>query len=163
MLPDRPGSRLLEDLLGEPDEALTDCAMQLSLYDDHDRALLPVLKPGAPGPSPGFLPGQGATGRAWATGEYVTVEGDAVSDGTYNLTSEQAERYKDLRAVAAMPVTNAVGRVIAVLSAATRDAQSQLLTDGGFEQLVFLAEGVARVLVDLLKWFEDGYHDQKNN
>jgi len=155
-------TRLFDQLLQEPDDALEGCALQLYLYDTHQDALLPVLMPGHAGPSPEFLPDQGATGRAWKTGEFVTAEGAAVWDETFDLSPDQQERYKNLAAVAAMPVTNATGQVIAVLSAATEDPQSRLLTDEGFEQFVFLAEAVARVLVDLLKWFVDGYDDGKS-
>jgi hypothetical protein len=152
-------TRLFDDLLIEPTDALAGCAMQLYLYDEEWDLLLPILTPGHRGPSPGFAPGQGATGMAWDTGEYVVAEGRAVADDTFHLSPEQQERYRDLAVVAAMPVTNAAGRVIAVLSAASRDPKSGLLTDAGFEGHVFLAGAVARILVDLLKWFDDTYDE----
>lgn len=152
-------SQLFEDLLIEPTGALAGCTMQLYLYDEERALLLPILTPGHAGPSPGFAAGQGATGLAWDSGEYVVAEGSAVADDTFHLSSEQKERYRDLAAVAAMPVTNTAGRVIAVLSGAARDPDGGLLTDAGFERHVFLAEAVARILVDLLKWFDDTYDE----
>ena len=152
-------TRLFEDFLAQPTGALAGCSLQLYLYDQEQDLLLPILTPGHSGRSPGFAPGQGATGVAWDTGEYVVAEGPAVADDTFLLSDEQKERYRDLAAVAAMPVTNAAGRVIAVLSAASREPHSTLLTDTGFERHVFLAEAVARILVDLLKWFDDQYDE----
>ncbi|MDQ4134437.1 MAG: hypothetical protein M3179_14835 [Actinomycetota bacterium] len=58
-----------------------------------------------------------------------------------------------------MPVANASGRVLAVLSAASSDPASALRNDTGMEALVAVADAVARVLVDLLKWFTDEYDE----
>lgn len=148
-------SRLFEDLLLRPSGPLVGCTLQLYLYDEERDLLLPILTPGHPGPSLGFVPGQGATGMAWARGECVIAQGPAVADNTFHLSPEQKERYQDLAAVAAMPVKNGAGRVIAVLAAASTAPDRALLTDEGFEYHVFLAEAVARILVDLLKWFDD--------
>lgn len=58
--------------------------------------------------------------------------------------------------VAAVPVLNAAGQRIAVLSMAARGADARLHGDDAFQQLVFLSVVAARVLVDLFKWFDDG-------
>jgi hypothetical protein len=148
-------------LLTEPREGpLVGCAFQLYLYDADEHMLLPALEPGHSQPSPAFRVGEGVTGTAWRSGEFAIAEGREVSDGTFSLSAEKQARYADLSAVAAMPVTNAAGEVIAVLSAATSDPESGLTTDEGFESLVALADSFARVLVDLLKWFSDGYDDE---
>jgi len=135
--------------------------VQLYLHDEERELLLPILPPGHLGISPGFAPGQGATGVAWQTEEYVVAEGSAVADDIFGLSPEQKERYRDLAAVAAMPVTNTAGRVIGVLSAASRDSGGALLSGLGFEQHVFLAEAAARILIDLLKWFDDTYDESR--
>jgi hypothetical protein len=54
-----------------------------------------------------------------------------------------------------MPVTNAGGEVVAVLSGSSADADSRLGTDEGFDTHLLVAQEVARVLVDLLQWFPD--------
>jgi hypothetical protein len=148
-------------LLTEPREGpLVDCAFQLYLFDADENMLLPALEPAHDQPSPPFRVGEGVTGRAWESGQFTIAEGIEASDGTYSLSVDKQQRYADLAAVAAMPVTNAAGEVIAVLSASTTDAGSGLTGNEGFEAFVALADAVARVLVDLLKWFSDGYDDE---
>lgn len=138
---------------------LAGCSFQLYIFDDDEQLLLPVLQPGHPGPSPRFAVGEGVTGTAWATGAYAVAEGVETSDETFSLSTEKQARYSDLAVVAAMPVTNAAGRVLAVLSAAADDPGAELRTEAGMEALVALADAVARVLVDLLKWFTDDYDE----
>ena len=138
---------------------LAGCSFQLYLFDAVEELLLPVLQPGHPGPSPRFAVGEGAAGTAWATGTYAIAEGGEASDDTFALSPEKQARYSDLAVVAAMPVTNAAGQVLAVLSAASDDPGTELRSEVGVEALVALADAVARVLVDLLKWFTDGYDE----
>ncbi len=138
---------------------LVGCSFQLYLFDGDDDVLRPALQPGHPGPSPVFRMGEGVAGTAWATGAFAIAEGVEASDETFALSTEKQARYSDLAVVAAMPVTNAAGHVLAVLSAGSSDPDSGLRTDAGMEAFVALADAVARVLVDLLKWFSDDYHD----
>ena len=138
---------------------LVGCSFQLYLFDAVEELLLPVLQPGHPGPSPRFAVGEGVAGTAWATGTYAIAEGGQTSDETFALSTEKQARYSDLAVVAAMPVTNAAGRVLAVLSAASDDPGTELRAEAGLEALVALAGAVARVLVDLLKWFPDDYDE----
>ena len=140
---------------------LVGCSFQLYLFDADEELLLPVLQPGHPGPSPGFAIGEGVAGTAWATGAYAVAEGVQASDETFALSAEKRSRYADLAVVAAVPVVNASGRVLAVLSAASADPDSELRGDTGMEALVAVAEAVARVLVDLLKWFTDEYDERE--
>jgi hypothetical protein len=149
-------SRFLSDHVRTPGPPLEDCTFQLFLYDADEDALFPLLDPGHDGPVP-FAVGQGAVGRAWSEERYVVAEGIAVSDATFGLSPEQQERYRDLAVVTAVPVTNAAGRPLAVLSASSRNPRSKLTQTEGFRHHVFLADLVARVLVDLLKWFDDRY------
>lgn len=152
-------SEVITMLTRPGDGPLADCAFQLYLFDADQEMLLPALEPGHSPPSPPFVAGEGVTGRAWESGEFTIAEGVEASDATYALSEDKQARYADLVAVAAMPVTNAAGEVIAVLSASTSDPGTRLATDEGFEALVALADAVARVLVDLLKWFGDGYDE----
>jgi hypothetical protein len=138
---------------------LVGCSFQLYLPDAEEEQLLPVLQPGHPGPSPGFAVGEGVTGTAWATGALAIAEGVETSDETFSLSAEKQARYSDLAVVAAMPVTNAAGHVLAVLSAASDDPDTELRSEVGMEALVALAGAVARVLVDILKWFADDYDE----
>ena len=151
---------LLSQLLLQPVEPLTDCRFQLYLYDPDRQLLMPILEPGHPGPSPGFAPHQGTVGQAWATNDYVVATGPAVSDGTFGLTAEQQTRYRDTAVAAAVPITNAAGRVIGVVSGSSRDERSVLGTTDGLDVQIFLAEATALILVDLLKWFSDGYDEK---
>ena len=97
----------------------------------------------------------------------VTVLVDAEDDedalrrvrDTFGLTDEQMRRYRDVTVVASVPVTNAAGRLIGVVSGSSTSDTSALATSDGLEAQIFLAQAAARVLVDLLKWFSDGYDD----
>jgi hypothetical protein len=99
--------------------------------------------------------GQGATGEAYRRGEYVLATGDSVWNERYGLTPDQQRRYRDLTAVAAMPVETASGEVMAVLSASSKEVGTPLARDDGYEEHFLKATLVARILVDLLKWFSD--------
>jgi len=61
-----------------------------------------------------------------------------------------------LRVVASTPVINAAGNVVAVLSASSEDVRSGLATDEGKEAHLALAGAMGRVLIDLLRWADDG-------
>jgi hypothetical protein len=138
--------------------ALTDRGSPLAGYDLHlfvldqdaDR-LLPIFEEAGWEGSEGWEPGRGATGLAYQSGEFVKVQGEAVSDGSYGLGPEQQARYRHLQVVAAMPVKNARNEVIAVLTA-SRDEDDGLF-DGqeGFEELVLLGRVCARILIDVLQ------------
>ncbi len=150
-------SAAVDTLLHPQDGPLADCEFRLFRYMEDRGRLLPVLDPERdPHLSEGWAPGQGATGAAWDRAEYVRAEGGVCSDATYGLTASQRERYKNLAAVAAAPVLNAAGEVIAVLSASTENPESGLATEEGQEAHLALAGAMGRVLVDLLRWSEDG-------
>lgn len=147
---------LLAHLRAE-DGPLTGCRLELYLYDADSGLLEPTEVAGRPQPPDAWPPGQGATGTAWERGEFVLVEGDAAFDETLGLTPAQQERFQDLTAVAAMPVLNARDQVIAVLTASTKDAAHELASQPAFDDLIVRSQVIARVLVDVLKWFDDGY------
>jgi hypothetical protein len=143
-------------LLTREHSTLADCEFHLYLFDEEADRLFAIFEPPEDeGGSEGWLVGQGATGVAWEQGEYVLVQGPEVSDPTYGLTPAQQTKYADLTAVAAMPVLNASGLVIAILSASSRHRDPALANMEGFREHVALAEAVARILIDLLQWHSD--------
>lgn len=129
---------------------------RLFVLDEMQGRLLPVFEPEEGGvPSHGWEVGHGVTGVAYERGEYVCVHGRAAHDGTYGLTPDQQRRYEHLRVVAAMPVRNASGSIVAVLSGSSESPDSLLGTPDGYERHQGAALMVGRVLIDLLKWFPD--------
>ncbi len=147
-------SEVLGRLLAPESGPLSGASFHLYLFDEQRELLLPAFE-GRPSPSRGWKPGTGAVGEAWASAEYVLVRGPEVSDDTYGLTPAQQRRARDLAVVAAMPVTNASDEVIAVLSGSSVDPDSPLGTPEAFDAQLLIAQEVARVLVDLLRWFPD--------
>jgi hypothetical protein len=148
--------RALADLLRPQEGPLAGCRLRLYLYDADTDSLDPVQLPGDESEIDSWPVGHGAVGTAYARGEYVLVEGAATSDATYGLTPEQQARYRALHAVAAMPVTSAAGEAIAVLSVASTDPAPRIGSPEGFDEHLLLSELVARVLIDVLRWFDDG-------
>jgi hypothetical protein len=134
---------------------LAGCKFHLFLYDQDVDRLLPALEPDDADGSSGWAMGQGATGLAYQGERYVVMTGPDVSNERHGLTQEQQRRYADLQLVAAMPVRNAGGRTIGVLTASTKDPSSQAATDAGYGEHLHLALLMARVLVDLLHWYRD--------
>lgn len=154
--------RMLELEVLRPGPPLADCRGQVWLFDPQRQLLYPILEPSHVGLVE-FAVGQGAVGRAWRDGGYVTAVGESVRDDTFDLNDEQQERYADLAAAAAIRVENEAGAPIAVLSMSTRDPASRLGEEEGVERLIFLRDVVARVLVDLLKWFSDTLSEPKED
>jgi hypothetical protein len=105
--------------------------------------------------SEGWAIGQGVTGEAWRRGAYVLATGSECSDETYHLNAGQQERYRELVAVAAAPVMNASGKVVAVLAGSSHDPETLLGSPEAFDAHIALAAAMARILVDLLGWASD--------
>jgi len=147
-------SDTLGRLLAPEHGPLAGVQLHLYLFDEERDLLLPVFE-GPSHPSRGWKVGTGAVGEAWATAKYVLVQGEQVSDDTYGLTPYQQRHARDLAVVAAMPVANASEEVVAVLAGSSVDPESPLATPQGFDAHLLLAQEVARVLVDLLRWFAD--------
>lgn len=145
------------------DGDLAPCKLRLYLLDKEAQLLVPIVQTGEPSaPSVEFFrPGCGATGTAFVRGERVLVAGPAVADATYGLTSEQQVHFQDLTAVASLPIFNAAGDVIGVLTASTKDPDGpeRLSSENGYYEMLSRALALARVLVDLLQWFDDGYDE----
>ena len=99
-------------------------------------------------------------GEAWASGDFVVATGAKVWDDTFRMTAEHRLRYGDVAVAASVPVTNAAGKVIGVVSGSSQNETSALGTPEGLDIQIFLAEATALILVDLLKWFSDGYDEK---
>jgi hypothetical protein len=150
-------SAAVDQLLHPADGPLAGCEFRVYRWFADRGRLLPVLDPARdPQAAEGWAPGQGAAGVAWRDGDYVAVEGAACSDDTYGLTLAQQDRYRDVVAVAAVPVANAAGEIVAVLTASSRDPGTRLTSAEGREAHLALAGAMARILVDLLRWESDG-------
>lgn len=147
-------SELLGRMLSPDSGPLAGASFHLYLFDEERDMLLPAFE-ACPSFGRGWRVGTGAVGEAWASGEYVLARGTEVSDDTYGLTTGQQRRYRELAVVAAMPVTNGAGAVIAVLAGSSPDPESGLASAGGFDAQLLIGHKVARILVDLLRWFSD--------
>ncbi|HSH58524.1 MAG TPA: hypothetical protein VK988_02570 [Acidimicrobiales bacterium] len=143
-------------LLDTANSPLPDVEYRLFLYDEELGKLLPAFEPGhVDHESEGWEPGTGAVGTAWVTGSYIAAGRPAVSDRKLGLSEAQQARHADLTAVAAAPVEDDDGDVIAVLAASSKDPHTRLLTDEGFYEHLARTAMVSRVLVDVLGWSKE--------
>ncbi|MGH8867147.1 MAG: hypothetical protein ACRDYU_04035 [Actinomycetes bacterium] len=151
---------LLGHLLEQPPGVLGDVRLNLFLPVDDGVRLWPALAPddeAAEGES--WTQGQGVVGRAWQTGEPVSARGADIRHGLETLPADRRSRYERLTVVVAVPVLNAAGRPVGVLSAVSVDPDSPLDADPALDELLTRADVLARVLVDLLGWADD--HDSE--
>lgn len=153
------GEAIATLLAPEPDSILHGSILRMYLLDEDEQLLVPMIRSGDPEPHDveRFRLGCGATGTSFARGEFVYVDGDAISDATYGLTQDQQRYFARLSAVASLPVANAVGTVIGALTASTdaEDGPEKLSTEDAYYDLLVRSLALARVLVDVLKWFDD--------
>lgn len=146
----------IRTLLNGEEGTLAGCDFHLYTYDRFSRRLLPVFETeDSVEPSEGWPTDRGVVGRVYTEQTTVIARGAECSDGTFGLSEEQQERYADLEQVVATPVFDGQRRVIAVLAGSTARPDAALATDDGATELEGLAAFVARVLVDVLKWFSD--------
>jgi len=129
--------------------------LRLYLPDERGEALSPVLREPAADEGESWRSGEGVVGRAWADNEFVVARGSEVMSGLDRLPARRRPRYTLLAIVVAVPVRNARGRPIAVLSASSRDPGSGLDSPEAAGDLFGAAAVCARVLVDLLGWASD--------
>ena len=132
----------------------------LYVMDNEVGGLVPVFEgeDSALSDQPAWLPGIGAVGKAYVAGEFVVAVGPEASDGTHGLSKDQQQQHAGTGAVAATPVLNANGTVLAVLSASEPSATVEscsLATMDDRELMSVIADGCARILVDLLGWYAD--------
>jgi hypothetical protein len=140
-----------------PGGALDGCNLHLYLPDETGMMLVPAFEADRTGRggTDWWQVGQGLVGRAWRDGEALTARGDEIMHGLADLPMVRRQRYAGLAVVAAVPVLNAVGRPIAVLSASADDPGSRLDGPEGIEALVTHADAIGRLIVDLLGWESD--------
>lgn len=132
------------------------CQLRFFMYDKQQERLFAVLRPDQPEAGQrGWRLREGVTGMAYATGEFRLATGAATHDGTYNLDEDHKRRYAHLTEVAAMPVMNAEGVIVGVLSASHDTDESILGTEEWRRTHQVAADGIARVVVDLLGWHSD--------
>ena len=132
------------------------CEFRFFMYNDRRRELIAVLRPEMPeAEQRGWRPGEGATGVAYQKGIYQLAQGDKTHDGTFGLDEERQERYQHLTEVAAIPVVNANGRLIGVLSVSHSQDRVILGTDEGYRKHAAVADEMARIVVNLLGWRTD--------
>lgn len=141
---------LLKTLFTHPPGRLEGYEFRVFIYDQEREWLLPSIEPEEVKRSEGWAPGIGAVGVAYQTGEFVLARGDQVSDGTFDLTPEQQEKYRGLQVVGAMPIRNARGEVVGVLAASNTIDDGYLVGAEGRGHLALMTQTCARVLVDLL-------------
>jgi hypothetical protein len=140
-----------------PGGALEGASLHLYLPDETGLMLVPGFEADRTGHggTDWWQVGQGLVGRAWRDAEGLTARGEEILQGLAHLPPGRRQRYADLEVVAALPVLNAAGRAIAVLSASSDDPESRLDAPEGIEALVTHADAIARLLVDLLGWESD--------
>lgn len=140
-----------------PGGALEGASLHLYLPDETGLMLVPAFEADRTGRggTDWWQVGQGLVGRAWRDGEGLTARGEEIMHGLADLPIARRQRYAGLAVVAAVPVLNAVGRAIAVLSGSATEPASRLDAPEGIEALVTHADAIARVLVDLLGWEND--------
>lgn len=148
---------LLAHLVDEPPPRLGDARLNLFLPVDDGSRLLPALVTAENRPEDeAWRAGEGVVGRAWQAGEPVTARDHEVTEGLERLPTERRSRYGRLRVVVAVPVLNSAGRPVGVLSAASTDQASTLDAPEALAEMLTRADVLARVLVDLLGWADDG-------
>jgi hypothetical protein len=96
--------------------------------------------------------GKGVVGRAYELGEIQLAIGTECSDDTFGLTPSEQRRHATLREVAAVPVRDDEGTLLAILSASNRSDVSVLGTELGMNELIIRSFVAARLMIDLLKW-----------
>jgi hypothetical protein len=140
-----------------PGGALDGSVLHLYLPDETGLMLVPAFEADRAGRAgtDWWQVGQGIVGRAWRDGEALTGRGTEILEGLADLPPARRQRYAGLAVIAVVPVLNAVGRPIAVLSASTADHASVIDAPEGIEALVTHADAIARLIVDLLGWESD--------
>lgn len=127
------------------------CEFRLFMYDEQRSLLVAAVRPLdqlAVGRE--WRPGEGAIGVAYESGAYVVAVGDQTHDETFNLDASAQLAYAHLTEVAAMPLANASGRAVGVLSVSHSSDERILNTAAGYEAHARAAAAATRVVVDLL-------------
>lgn len=146
-------SETFGDLFHPDSGPLVGCGFDLYLYDSDLEMLLAIFSSDEDRRPPRWRPGYGATGMAWVEETFVLAVGEEVWGDRFGLTDEEQADNRHLAVVGALPVVDARGDVLAILTAWSEDEDSELKTPAGLDELVSIAEAVRTVLVDVLEWF----------
>lgn len=139
-----------------------DCEFRFFMFDDDAKKLFAVLHTGRPERGQqGWKRKEGVTGLAYDTGDYQIATGSGTHDGTYNLDKQRQQEYIDLTEVAAMPVKNAQGVTLGILSASHTTGRTILATEESRKAHSTAADALARVVIDLLGWRSEQDSPQK--
>ena len=139
-----------------PGGPLEGCSLHLYLPDETGMMLVPVFEADRVRGGTGWWQvGQGIVGRAWRDREALAARGPEIMEGLEDLPPARREQYAALAVVVAVPVLNAAGRPVAVLTASSSDPASPVDRPEGVEAMVTHAEALARIIVDLLGWEND--------
>lgn len=145
----------LDALLRPTDGPLAEFVLHLYTYDEASDLLVPFYEPEPARTPSSWPPGTGVTGQAYLTESFVLATGEHAHNSTHGLSVEEQQKHLDLLEVAAAPVTNASGDIIAILAASNRVRPGILSSPDGFDELLARAAACARILVDLLGGFVD--------
>ena len=139
--------------------SFNDCEFRFFMFDAEEEKLVAVLRPDQPEIGHrGWKRREGVTGLAYDTGDYQIATGSATHDGTHNLDEDRQRQYANLTEVAAMPVKNALGVTIGVLSVSHATGRTILATNESRKAHSAAADALARVVVDLLGWRSEDSH-----
>jgi hypothetical protein len=135
--------------------SLRDVNLRLFLPDEAGELLAPVLRESPDDDGEIWRRGEGVVGQCWQRNEIVVARGPEVTQGLSGLAPLRRRRYGLLAIIIAVPVRNAEGRAIGVLSASSADPGSRLDSPEAAGDLFGAAAVCARILVDLLGWAND--------
>jgi hypothetical protein len=124
-------------------------------FDETAGVLVPLYEPDPDRSPSNWLPGVGVTGQAYLTDSFVLATGEHTHNATFALPETEWDKHTDLIEVAATPITNSAGNTIAILAVSNRARPGVLSSTEGYEEVLAVAEAVARILVDLLGGFDD--------
>jgi hypothetical protein len=135
--------------------SLRDVNLRLYLPDEAGEVLAPVLRESPDEDAEVWRRGEGVVGQCWERNEIIVARGPDVTQGLATLPPRRRRRYGLPAIVVAVPVRNAEGRPIGVLSASSSDPGSRLDSPEAAGDLFGAAAVCARILVDLLGWAND--------
>jgi hypothetical protein len=138
----------IKTLLDSKANELDEYGYQLQVFRPNWRQtrLMPFYDPFDIGPKDGWTidsrAPQAITGSAWVVNKYTYAQGEDLKDASLHLTKDQHEHYKDLIGVAAVPVCDAAGQRIAVLTICTKEPNPRMDQD----EFLFLHMSLAKEL-----------------
>lgn len=147
-------NHLIDLINAHPPDTLGGATLQI--YQAVDDLALPLLRDDELDPMAlGFRRGEGVVGKCLDTHAVETAKGARLQQGLDGLAADRRDSYADITSVTAVPLNNAAGRLIGVLSATSRDAAVDVTRAAAQNALRELASPVSRILVDLYGFDDD--------